>query len=425
MFSYACLLATFANCALAQFPFSSETDSILYQALAGSGSYSEVSYMDPNTCACNKGGSSSFSGAMGVLAEEFSLHFRGPINLKKLAVYDLSSSSSKRDAEADADADADADCDSETALARRHLHHAHKRDPAIETVYVIKTVTAGAAPEGSSYVPPYYPPADTSAPAVASFNGGSASPVADSSAPAASSAATGGAWSRSGYYDASSGTLQGLTFLNNAGSDSVSGTFDTCWGSSLSYAASDGISAASSSQVLSDTVIGSSKEFSIFTDQKCGASGTDCGYYRPGTVAYHGFSGYNKIFLMQFEMPNLNDGNNMPAVWFLNAKIPRTQQYGDCSCWPNCGEFDVFECVENGDTRMISHFRGGGADIGNSRWIERPTSSAGTYIVFFDATNGKTILADVTGSISDFSASLPDSLVSQWKTLSSASTTVF
>ena len=91
----------------------------------------------------------------------------------------------------------------------------------------------------------------------------------------------------------------------------------------------------------------------------------DCGFVRPGSVAYRlspnfcyvfmhtltvvsdGFDGADKVFLMEFSMPM--DGTSgfnadMPAIWMLNAQIPRTLQYGNaaCSCWESgCGEFDV------------------------------------------------------------------------------------
>ena len=46
---------------------------------------------------------------------------------------------------------------------------------------------------------------------------------------------------------------------------------------------------------------------------------------------------------------------NMPAIWALNAKIPRTEQYGPCSCWKSgCGEFDIFETLAPGDVRHAS-----------------------------------------------------------------------
>lgn len=57
------------------------------------------------------------------------------------------------------------------------------------------------------------------------------------------------------------------------------------------------------------------------------------------------------MFIMEFQMPT--DGTSgfnadIPAIWILNAKIPRTLQYGnaECSCWESgCGEFDVSPLV--------------------------------------------------------------------------------
>jgi len=63
---------------------------------------------------------------------------------------------------------------------------------------------------------------------------------------------------------------------------------------------------------------------------------------------------------------------DLPAYWMLNAKIPRTQQYGDCSCWPSCGEFDIMEILDSGDKRCKTTFH---SDFpgGSSDYIERPT----------------------------------------------------
>jgi hypothetical protein len=60
-----------------------------------------------------------------------------------------------------------------------------------------------------------------------------------------------------------------------------------------------------------------------------------------------GFDGPDKIFVAEFQMPlDGTEGFNadLPAIWLLNANIPRTLQYGkaECSCWQSgCGEFDV------------------------------------------------------------------------------------
>ena len=49
---------------------------------------------------------------------------------------------------------------------------------------------------------------------------------------------------------------------------------------------------------------------------------------------------------------------DMPAIWIMNAKIALTSQYGEnqqCSCWSTgCGELDVFEVLDTGNTRCKS-----------------------------------------------------------------------
>ena len=59
-----------------------------------------------------------------------------------------------------------------------------------------------------------------------------------------------------------------------------------------------------------------------------------------------GFDGTDKVFLFEFMMPMDPSSHgkyesDMPAIWMLNAQIPRTTQYGPstCSCWvTGCGE---------------------------------------------------------------------------------------
>jgi hypothetical protein len=62
----------------------------------------------------------------------------------------------------------------------------------------------------------------------------------------------------------------------------------------------------------------------------------------------------------------------MPGIWVLNGKVPRTQQYGKCSCWASgCGEFDIFETLTPGDGRALSTFHKRHAG-GSSDYFERP-----------------------------------------------------
>ncbi len=61
-------------------------------------------------------------------------------------------------------------------------------------------------------------------------------------------------------------------------------------------------------------------------------------------VPEDGFGGADKVFFVEFSMPMDEDSSfnaDMPAIWMLNAQIPRTLQYGNanCSCWESgCGE---------------------------------------------------------------------------------------
>ncbi|KAK6204464.1 putative TOS1-like glycosyl hydrolase-domain-containing protein [Scheffersomyces amazonensis] len=170
-------------------------------------------------------------------------------------------------------------------------------------------------------------------------------------------------WTRLSYYDAESQTSQNVTFLNNAGQNS------TCLGLGLSYADSDGVNASSSSEILAaNTKLLSNQEISIFSNVSCGPSGygNDCGVYRSDIPAYHGFFGTTKMFIFDFEMPDESElpgwtaNYNMPAIWLLNANIPRTAQYSDnvnCSCWRSgCGEFDIFEVKNNTQSEVNQLF---------------------------------------------------------------------
>jgi len=121
----------------------------------------------------------------------------------------------------------------------------------------------------------------------------------------------------------------------------------------------------------------SSSEVILFSNASCASDGL-CGYSRPGSVAYHGFGGASKVFLLEFAMPH--DGAagaaDMPAVWLLNALIPRTQQYGACSCWANtagCGELDLFEVLTPGDARCVTSLHGSQAG-GDADYFARPTA---------------------------------------------------
>lgn len=340
------------------------------------------------------------------------MHFRGPIQLKQFAVYTPSSSSSKRSERRDAHVRRHAH-----QHAHGHKHHAREAEPALGDVVtatidgVVQTWLNNwsgeptSAPVASSSAAEATTSADTDAESYGRSRGhghgggwggfggwgsddDSSSEAATSSAPTSSPSSTYGSgsstggWARQAYYNATSQTKEGLVFLNHFGGQG-SGTFDYSFGNSLSYSSPDGMSGSAEQQTLDDCLLPSTGEVIIMTDNEC--SDDDCGYYRENTTAFHGFDGPSKAFFFEFQMPdsgetasNKYDPANMPAVWMLNAQIPRTLQYGqaECSCWESgCGEFDLFEVLAPGDTRMKSTLHGNIAG-GNSDYFERPVDGS-------------------------------------------------
>jgi Putative TOS1-like glycosyl hydrolase (DUF2401) len=224
-----------------------------------------------------------------------------------------------------------------------------------------------------------------------------------------------GQWGRQAYYNAEQQTADGLTFLNNMGGQG-SGVFDEVLGMSLSYAAADAKSGSPSPQVLANQMLGDGDEIAIMTDKAC--KDGDCGVTRPGGVAYHGFDGANKVFLLEFDMPMTGaDGWNkdMPAAWILNAQIPNTVQYGkaECSCWESgCGEWDIFEVLDSGNTRCKSTIHGN-ISGGDSHYFDRPVDSTVKVAVIFDGDNSAghiVVLPDDT----TFDQTLPDAQVADY-----------
>lgn len=306
------------------------------------------------------------------------MHFRGPLNLKQFAFYSPSFSSTMKSRRED----------------HAH-HHAHAADYAhqhgVRNPQVGATVTATIDGIVESWINEWsgepttsFLPSSDSATVCSST---SAQPSSYSRVPASldsnsNGSSASGAWMRQGYYDASSGSSQGLVFLNHHGGTG-SGTFDYVFGNSLSYSTTDGCNGSAQPTILEDTILPSSAEVIIMSDNECGENNGACGYYRNGTVAYHGFKGPSKAFFYEFAMPDINgdsaseyDPVNMPAIWMLNALIPRTLQYGqsECSCWASgCGEFDLFEVLSPGDSRMKSTLHGNIAG-GDSNYFSRPTS---------------------------------------------------
>lgn len=247
------------------------------------------------------------------------------------------------------------------------------------------------------------PPASTPAAAVANPSPTVVAGVqaADFAKPTATATATttkpstapvGGDYVRSAYYNSNAGSASGLVFLGNYGGVAGSGVWSPTFGNSLSYLDSTGTTGASSPQVLSNVTIPSVKEFAIFSDEPCDES---CGYVQPGSVAYKGFGGADKTILAEFVMPHEDPNGflaDQSAFWALNAKIPRTQQYGGCSCWPECGEFDILETLANGDNKCKSTLHAGARSGGDSNYFDRPvTKSVKVAVVFDSASNSVSV----------------------------------
>lgn len=362
-----------------------------------------------------------------------SWHFRGPLSLKQFAFYTPGTSSkSKRDTK-------------QSLQGRRHAYkHLHpkevhirevpaqveKRSPCEEVTQIMngKTVTwmndymcdpassaASDAPDNNVATEPGSAAAQATA-----------TPASSSSTPTMNAGA--GNWGRQAYYNAENQTAEGLVFLNHNGGQG-SGTFDYTHGNSLSYSSPDGTTGASTSQILADTMLADDIEVVVMSSTPC--TNGDCGTIRPKTVAYHGFEGAQKLFLMEFQMPLTGKTGwveDMPAIWTLNAQIPNTLQYGsaDCSCWESgCGEWDIFEVLDSGNTRAKSTFHGspGGGD---SNYFVRPTDSTMMAAVVFDGeANAGHIVALPDGTI--FDDSIAGDVVAGWvnQVSSQASTAVF
>lgn len=120
---------------------------------------------------------------------------------------------------------------------------------------------------------------------------------------------------------------------------------------------------------------------------------------------------------------------NIPAIWALNAKIPRTAQYGkqpggdgkvSCSCWDSgCGEIDLFEVLVDADDYIKTHYHskqgavGGYGGGGSPDFFERPyTSTAQAAVVF--SPSGAVAITILNSSV-DFGKSLSKDFISQCK----------
>lgn len=356
---------------------------ITYSDFGSNGTYNKVTNMQGGTCDSEP---YEYSGALAPLNEEVSIHFRGPLSVKQFAYYLPGSSPSRRAIRP-------------TPHERRRHGHAnfHARNEENRKVQqshtgegkraVGDTVVATIEGKVVSWVNEYNGGAQPT-PAVASATGQYGAKAAPKAAIPTLSAGD-GEWGRQAYYSSEEQIADGITFLNNMGGQG-SGVFDLVLGNSLSYASADAKSGAASPEILADKMLDDGDEIIIMTDQAC--KDGDCGATRPGGVAYHGFNGAKKIFLLEFDMPTTGAtgfNKDMPAVWILNAQIPNTLQYGkaECSCWESgCGEWDIFEVLDSGNTRCKSTVHSN-VSGGDSNYFERPTDSTVKVAVIFDGDN--------------------------------------
>lgn len=349
----------------------------------------------------------SFDKLLTLIINKVSLHFRGPLRLKSLAFYAPSITTSIRSRQS-------------TVHKKRHGHARYHQDRGIGD-WVTVTMNGQVVSWRNEYGGPSIsvPPVATSTTSMTqSLTTSIEALLTITSSPSSSYGALpsiiaeAGTWVRQAYYNATSRTADGLVFLNNHGG-AGSGVFDFEWGMSLSYASSNSQVGAASPQILADTLLDDMTEVIVYTDKEC--EGDSCGFYRPGSVAYHGFDGNNKMFLMEFSMPHsglTGQNSDMPAIWFLNAAIPRTQQYGSCSCWPQCGEWDIFEILNSGGDKAKSTLH---ADLsgGPDQYFERPVNKTMKAAILFDGSSSSGyifVLPDDT----TFGTSLTDDEVSSF-----------
>ncbi|KAH7319314.1 putative TOS1-like glycosyl hydrolase-domain-containing protein [Rhexocercosporidium sp. MPI-PUGE-AT-0058] len=400
-----------------------EVKSVKYLNVGKNGGvYQEIIAMDSSgTCDTKP---KHFGGSLAPFDEELSLHLRGPIAVKQFAAYTLSKAEKTKRVESDIH-----HRHQHKAIKKVNIHHPAKKDMVIATIDGLvqswennwfgpdatnpKTVPATTLVTGTKAADSTTTTSttalittSTTTCIVSEVSSGKQSKflhairstmIVARSAPTSINTPAGAVadnkneknnakaknvYSRTSYYDSVSQIADNVVFLGNHGGQG-SGVFDYKFGASLSYVNSEGTSGSTSPQVLADTVIPSGNEITIMTGEECKTH--NCGYSRPGSVAYHGFDGSDKIFFIEFGMPF--DGKtgfegDQPAVWLLNAKIPRTQQYGGCSCWPSCGEIDIAECLSVGSHYMKSTIHAD-ASGGDSDYFNRPVTGTTTIVTIF------------------------------------------
>ncbi|RPA96180.1 hypothetical protein L873DRAFT_1695346 [Choiromyces venosus 120613-1] len=397
-------------------PYCNSVDCLGYSNIGYGGEYQDVIAMDKDTCTCTYA-PKQFSNAPGApVNEPLSIHFRGPLSLKQFAFYTADNKKSKR---------------SEEHLRRHaHGHNKHRRaaEPDLVIVTAQTTIYKTVGPEGTPLPSDVKNDGPPHAPNPPSSKVKTDTPPKKTDTPDLSSAGT---FTRQAYYNSKQGVSDGLVFMNHRGGQG-SGDFDMgCLGLSISYANKDNTAGSANPECMGDITIPSDGEFIIFSDKKC--EGNDCGFYRPGIPAYHGFAGDIRVFAFEFIMPR-DKGDiagkaapDIPAIWALNAKVPRTSQYGiksgHCSCWPACPEVDIFEALpgnpaagQSAIDMMKTHIHseqggkyGGG---GNNDYFDRPLDKTMKLAAIF---SGENIFITKLPDNTNFDKSFSENLIADAK----------
>eukprot|EP00898_Chlorokybus_atmophyticus_P007685 jgi/Chlat1/7918/Chrsp68S07355 len=195
-----------------------------------------------------------------------------------------------------------------------------------------------------------------------------------------------GSWKRVSNFDRCSQSNMG--FLNNKGGG-PSGVYTVCGGSSQSWASADGKQPEKSNTRFSGS-LAADVEVNAMTGQAC--TGSACGFFRGvGQRGWAGNAKGEKMFVLRLRMPKAG-GTDTPAVWLLNAQVPRSAQYG-CNCRGmggdgGCGELDIMEVLTDPSRKsqcisQIYSFKGSTGT--GAHYFIRPVNKAVTVFVVFGA----------------------------------------
>ncbi|KAM0564600.1 hypothetical protein ACHAPJ_000815 [Fusarium lateritium] len=191
---------------------------ILYQGFSSSGSYKTVTNMgNDGSCQTQP---FSYSGTLGPLSEDLSIHIRGPFKLREFAVYNLDSSQKKREA-----------APSPHINTHPHGHsHLHEQRKQKRGQWVTATINGQVVSWENTW---FGGPATQAAPAPAPAaptkkpvskpkpnTGSEIKPSQVNTAPV-----VGGYWKRTSYYNAQRRVTNNVMFMGNYGGQG-SGVFD-------------------------------------------------------------------------------------------------------------------------------------------------------------------------------------------------------